>query len=246
MELNVVVISRLHLIRQSLMARLKPIGFSVFLFEDIEEFIVRMNMVSPDIIIIDGDGIEEQWKKLLQAIGKKNKSIIPILILTKCSIDQANEALYLGVGGIILKPFNPSQHIRKILEIISTKKKLDLKREYLRVYPDISLRGTIKYFDSESKQQVTLSIINVSYRGAMVRFIYPETMENFQPGFRVPDAIFSIGSLQMNISFMVTHYEGKSAGILFEEIKTNKNKFYSFIDTIYNNVLGTVRVKGRW
>ena len=89
MDLNIVVISKLHLIRQSFLQRFKSLGFNVYLFADIQEPVQRFNFINPDIILMDGDGSEKEWKLLLKGISAAQKKITFILLKSGISIDEA-------------------------------------------------------------------------------------------------------------------------------------------------------------
>ncbi len=246
MRMNLVIIARLHIIRQGIMQKLKPLGYTIYTFEDVQDFLPRFNNINPDVIIMDGDGEGNKWKFLLLGLKKSKKKIFFILMANKMSIDAANEAITLGVSGIILKPFNPKQHIRKISEIILTRKSIQLKREYPRIYLPTDEKPTLKYFDPQKQDIISFTIINISTRGAMLRLLYPEYNSIFQSGYRVPEAKLNTGSLESSISFMVVHNQGEYIGILFEEIHTNKPQLYKYIELQYTNIFGTPRIKGKW
>ena len=246
MNMNIVVISKLHLIRQSLMQRLKSLGFNVYLFSDIQEFLPRFNLVNPDIILMDGDGAEKEWKLLAKGLSNVKKIIIFILLISAISIDSANEAIALGIAGIILKPFNPEEHIKKIMEIVHKNRSHELKRSAPRFYPDIEDRGTLSFFDSEKKEPVNFTLINISRRGALLHLINPLVKEELQPGYRIPDAELKLHSIELDVSCTVVHRYGQYIGVLFENIHTGKSQLYRYIETLDNNIFGTVRLKGKW
>ena len=246
MDLNIVVISKLHLIRQSFLQRFKSLGFNVYLFADIQEPVQRFNFINPDIILMDGDGSEKEWKLLLKGISAAQKKITFILLKSGISIDEANEAIALGVSGIILKPFNPTEHIKKIIEIIYNNRSYVLKRDNPRFYPDIDDRGTLKYFDSGKNELVTFSVINISRRGALLQLIHPPVKEELQPGYRIIDAELNIHNMELKIICSILHRKEQFLGIIFEDIRSGKNELYKFLDTLANNIFGTVRLKGKW
>ncbi len=246
MEINLVVVAKLHIIRQSLMQRLKPLGYNVHTFADAQELLKHFNSINPDAIIMDGDGEEKMWKLLLLGLKKIKKRIFFILMISKMSIDQANEAVSLGVSGIILKPFNPAQHIRKISEIILEQKSIQMKREFPRFYLGANEKASLKYFDTKTKDITSFIVVNLSQRGAFLHLIYPETKDILQPGYRVPEGKLSLATMEISLSFMVIHTEGNRIGILIEEIHSEKNQFYKYINTHYTNIFGTPKVKGKW
>ncbi len=246
MEINLVVIAKLHIIRQSLMQRLKPLGYNVYTFADAQELLKHFSTINPDAIVMDGDGEEKTWKLLLLGLKKLKKRIFFILMISKMSIDEANQAISLGVSGIILKPFNPAQHIRKISEIILEEKSIQMKREFPRFYFGANEKASLKYFDTKIKDITSFIVINLSQRGALLHLIYPETKDVLQPGYRVPEGKLTLGTMEFSISFMVIHNESNKIGILIEEIHSEKNQFYKYIDTHYTNIFGTSKVKGKW
>ncbi len=246
MEINLVVIAKLHIIRQSLTQKLKPLGYNVHAFSDAQELLKHFSLISPDVIIMDGDGEEKTWKLLLLGLKKIKKRIFFILMISKISIDQANQAISLGISGIILKPFNPVQHIRKISEIILEQHSIQMKREFPRFYFGTNEKVAFKYFDTQTKEMISFIVINLSQRGALLHLIYPATKDVLQPGYRIPEGKLSLGTMEFSISSMVVHNRGNEVGILIEEVHNDKNLFYKYIDTRYTNIFGTTKVKGKW
>ncbi|MBA7706860.1 hypothetical protein ES703_115718 [subsurface metagenome] len=134
MRFNVIVISKLNLFRLSLLKKFKTLGFNVSTFSGIREPIQRLNRLNPDVVIFDEDDAGQGWKTCISGLKRARKKIIFILVVKDISINQANEAVALGVSGIILKPFDPEKDIKKILATINKKYSISPKRSSPRFF----------------------------------------------------------------------------------------------------------------
>lgn len=246
MKLNVIVISNIHIIRLNLLKKFKTLGFNVSTFSDIREPLQLVNRLNPDVVVLDEDGAEREWKIFISGLKIAKKKIIFILITSKISINRANEAVSLGVSGIILKPFYPEKHLQKILDIINRNYSIFTKRASPRFFLDPADQPEISYFSEKEDEQYKLLIVNISENGAAIRSLLYQDLEELQPGFRAIDATMTLRSITVNLSFRVVSRENDLIGITFEEITKGQTEFLNYIEDIYTTVFGTKKEKGRW
>ena len=71
MPLQVVVQAATHLVRQPIAQSLSALGISVREFTDLGEVVARMNDLSPDLIVMDADGMAHSGAPSPPALGAR-------------------------------------------------------------------------------------------------------------------------------------------------------------------------------
>ena len=141
MDQNLVVISKSEEIRRCFRESYSLLGFEVNESEDVLELIRDLNILEPDYVIIDIDELARKWKIAASGLRLAQKKITIILIADTVTLEEANEALALGVSGIIVKPFLPEFHLKRVYNIILRKALADGIRVYPRFYAGPVFQG---------------------------------------------------------------------------------------------------------
>jgi DNA-binding response OmpR family regulator len=95
-------------------------GFSIDSAEDGKKAIVLLQENIYDLVVVDIHLPFHSGLELIKFLRSDLKSKTPVLIVTAFSDPQMQkQAGELGIDGYIVKPFNPSDLIKKIKEILN-------------------------------------------------------------------------------------------------------------------------------
>ncbi|MFP4365165.1 MAG: response regulator [Spirochaetia bacterium] len=238
MRFRILIISRIHIVRKKLTESLQPLGYIVHTYADIREPITKLNLIKPDAVIIDGDGAEKEWRLIAHTMQNFTKNHAYILIKSTISKADAKEAAKYGISGIIVKPFDSEEHISRIIQIIDTKLHIPQKRHQPRYYPDDAITAELQYFINEGKELNILDIENIHEEGALVSIRFPKLSEDLRPGRRIVAAKLLLGSQDISISFKVVFRRMNKIGLHFEDIRSNRKAFETFLQEYTNKVFG--------
>ncbi len=100
--------------------RLEKEGFSVLLAGDDTHALERVKEEGPDLIIADLTRLEMLGFKILKLLkGDPKTADIPVIVLTTMGDRESRErSKELGAVGFFAKPFNLSQLVAKVREIL--------------------------------------------------------------------------------------------------------------------------------
>jgi DNA-binding response OmpR family regulator len=246
MEANLLVIAKSEEIRRCFARSYPLLGYQVSAFEDIYEPIRELNELDPDHVIMDVDELARKWKVVAAGLKLAQKTITLILFASSMTLEEANEALFLGASGIIIKPFLPEFHLKRVYDIIHRKLRIAGKRIQPRFYAGDEFEGFLLFYEHKSGQSCQFPLINLSESGAAVRLQSPEQVPLFRPDYVMDSAVLKIGSQQYPISFRVVFREGGMVGIVFEQFKAEKSNFMRFIQRLSLKAFGIAGLRGRW
>jgi DNA-binding response OmpR family regulator len=246
MELNLVVISKSEEVRQSFAEAYNLLGFEVSVFDDIQEPIRDLNVLDPDYVIIDTDGLARQWKIVAAGLQLAQKRITVILIASAMTLDEASEALVLGVNGMIIKPFLPEFHLKRAYDIIHRKLRAPGKRVHPRYFTGPVFRGQLIVHSEAASKSYTFELVNVSEIGAAIRSKYPDTAPELTEGVELPKAVLQLDNEEFRISGRIVFRKGGLIGLTFDEILTGEPNFRRFMQRLALKAFGISGINGRW
>ena len=246
MEQNLVVISRSEEIRSSFAEAYTLLGFEVSAYEDIQEPIRELNALDPDYVVIDTDGLARQWKVVTAGLQLAQKKITVILIASAMTLEEANEALILGVSGIIIKPFLPEFHLKRVYDIIHRKLRAPGKRVHPRYYAGPVFTGSLAVRSEAAGKIYTFEVVNVSEIGAAVRSRYTDSAPELKAGEALPEAVLQLDGQEFRISGRVVFRKGGLIGLVFESIATGESNFRRFVQRLALKAFGISGITGRW
>ena len=110
-------------IRQLIAFILERDGYQVFTAEDGISGLSLIKETKPDLVLLDVMMPEFSGFEVLDAIRKdKNSKVreVPILMITsKSTVEDVDQALELGANGYLVKPFRPEKLIEKVRELLT-------------------------------------------------------------------------------------------------------------------------------
>ena len=246
MDQNLVVISKSEEIRKSFLESYSLLGYEVRVSDDILELIRDLNILEPDYVIIDIDQLARVWKIAAAGLRLAQKRIMIILIAESITLEEANEALLLGVSGIIVKPFLPEFHLKRVFDIIHRKLQTDGMRVYPRFYTGSVFEGALTVPVTGTSKIHTFELVNLSQIGAAIRSKIPDIAPELQPEVVIEDAILSLDKEQFPVAVQVMFRNQGLIGVYFQRIKRGESNFQRFIQRLSLKAFGISGIKGRW
>jgi DNA-binding response OmpR family regulator len=218
--MNVILVTNENQIKYSLSHKFFPIGINIFHFRKCSNAITSLNDINPDVIIVDTDEERRTWKPLITVIrsNKADKKIVFLLIMSSCDLETANQALYLGVNGIILKPFHETKSILKIIQLIRRHIELEKKRYYIRVKPDIEDSMIFIYNDMIKRRIIKGQVTDISANGISINLNMPFEKGDFQNGINIQNCMLKIKGFEIHFDFFVMWYKPPVLGGMFVNI----------------------------
>jgi len=243
---NLVVISKSAEIRQSFLESYSLLGYEVNVSEDVIELIRDLNILDPDYVIMDIDELARMWKIVASGLRLAQKKITIILLAGTITLEEANEALVIGVSGIIIKPFLPEFHLKRVYDIIHRKLRAEGKRVYPRFYAGEVFDGVLIVPIEETNKIHTFELVNVSEIGAAIRSKDPGIAPELEPNVVIDDAILSVDNEEFPMSVQVIFRKQGLIGVNFQRIKKGESNFNRFIQRLSLKAFGISGIKGRW
>jgi len=243
---NLVVISKSAEIRQSFLESYSLLGYEVNVSEDVIELIRDLNVLDPNYVIIDIDELARMWKIVASGLRLAQKKITIILLAGTITLEQANEALVLGVSGIIIKPFLPEFHLKRVYDIIHRKLRAEGKRVYPRFYAGEVFDGALTIPIEATNKIHTFELVNVSEIGAAIRSKDPGIAPELESNVAIDDAVLRIDNEEFPMSLQVIFRKQGLIGVNFQRIKKGESNFTRLIQRLSLKAFGISGIKGRW
>ena len=246
MDQNLVVVSKSAEIRQSFLESYSLLGYEVNVSQDIIELIRDLNILDPDYVVMDIDELARMWKIVASGLRLAQKKITIILIAGTITLEEANEALVLGVSGIIIKPFLPEFHLKRVYDIIHRKLRAEGKRIYPRFYTGVVFEGSLIVPIEAADKIHTFELVNVSEIGAAIRSKDPGIAPELEPKVVIDEAVLRVDNEEFPISIQVIFRKYGLIGVNFLRIKKGESNFNRFIQRLSLKAFGISGIKGKW
>ena len=169
-----------------------------------------------------------------------------ILIAEMVTLEEANEALLLGVSGIIIKPFLPEFHLKRVYDIIHRKLATEGERVYPRFYTGSVFQGDITVPVPGSNRTHTFELVNVSLIGAAIRSKIPSIAPELQADTVIEDAVLSLDNERFPVDIRVIYRKQGLLGVYFQRIRKGESNFQRFLQRLSLKAFGISGIKGRW
>ena len=233
------VLAGTHLVRQSLSQCLVPLGFQVREFSDPAELVSQLNRFSPDLIVIDADGMERAWRTLASGLHAGAKPIALVLLASRFSIEDAHEALAAGVNGMILKPYE-KESTRRLLELWLRCRGLRAKRASPRFRPPQELGARLRYQGASDWENA--EVRNLSEGGVAVSS-YRDMPRHSS---LLPTATLRLGEAESTLVLQGVHQGGEIAGFRLTLVQDGRAAFVRLLEQLFARAFGSHGKKGKW
>ena len=244
MLLQIVVQAAAHLVRQPIVQSLSALGISVREFTDLGEAVARLNDLSPDLIVMDADGMARRWRALAASLGGARGGVGLVLLAGRFSFEDAHDAQALGVAGVIVKPYRPEEHAARLLDAALARRDLRPRRLAPRLpLPD----GEGAFFElSLPSGEERLPVRNIAEGGVAVAASTPAASAALTEGEHFPSASLVWGALQLELSFDVAHATAGIAGLRFIKVLEGWPQLARTLGERLARAAGPLERKRRW
>jgi CheY-like chemotaxis protein len=244
MPLQVVVQAGARLVRQPVVQSLSALDVSVREFADLGDAIARLNELSPDLIVMDADGMARRWRTLAAGLGGARGDVGLVLLASRFSFADAHDAQALGVAAVIMKPYRREQHAARLLEAALARRGLRARRATPRV-PLPDGEGAALELSLPAGEE-RLPVLNVAEGGIAVSVPSLTAGAALAEGERFPAATLAWGSLRLELSFEVAHTTAGTAGLRFLQVLEGWPQLARTLRERLERSLGTIERKRRW
>ena len=240
----VVVQAATHLVRQPIAHSLAALGIAVRELADLGEVVARLNDLSPDLIVMDADGMARAWRTLAAGLGGARGSVGLVLLASRFSFADAHDAQALGVAGVIMKPYRRNEHAAKLLDAVLARKGLRPRRSTPRVTLT-EAEGAHLELSLPSGEEV-LPVHTIAEGGIAVSAATRAAADALVEGERFPAASLVWGPLRLELSFDVVHAAGGIAGLRFIRVWEGWPQLARILGERRARALGPLERKRRW
>ena len=238
MAASVAVLAGTHLVRQSLSQCLAPLGFEVREYSDPAELVSQLNRFSPDMIVIDADGLERAWRALALGLRAGRKPIALVLLASRFTLEDAHEALAAGVDGMILKPYE-KENTRRLVDLWLRCRGLRARRSTPRFQPPKDLAAVLRY--RGTSDWADAEVLNLSEDGVAVS---GQDLP-LRPAL-VPSATLRLGEAESTLTLQAVHQEGGIAGFRLVLVQDGKAALARLLEQLFGRTFGSEGKKGKW
>jgi DNA-binding NarL/FixJ family response regulator len=244
MLLQIVVQAAAHLVRQPVAQSLSALGISVREFTDLGEVVARLNDLSPDLIVMDADGMARRWRALAAGLGGVRGGVGLVLLAGRFSFADAHDAQALGVAGVIMKPYRREEHAARLLDAALARRDLRPRRLAPRIaLPD----GEGAFFElSLPSGEERLPVRNIAEGGVAVAASTPAASAALTEGEHFPSATLVWGALQLELSFDVAHATAGIVGLRFINVLEGWPQLVRTLGERLARAVGPLERKRRW
>jgi DNA-binding NarL/FixJ family response regulator len=244
MPLQVVVQAAAHLVRQPIVQSLSALGIAVREFADPGEFVARLNDLSPDLVVMDADGMARRWRTIAAGLGGARGGPGLVLLAGRFSFADAHDAQALGVSRVIMKPYRREEHAARLLDAALARRGLRPRRSTPRV-PLPGAEGAVLELSLPTGEE-RLAVRDIAEGGIAVSPATRAASDALVEGERFPGASLVWGSLRLELSFDVSHVTGGIVGLRFIRALDGWPQLARILGERLARALGSLERKRRW
>jgi DNA-binding NarL/FixJ family response regulator len=241
----VAVVSKSPLIRYSIARKLGIVGIEVSEHRHFDSLFHTAGSSPPDLVLIDTQYQELDWKALVSLLKIFHPSTHVILLASGMDAEQAADAARNGVAAIFIKPFKEEKHTERVLELLYRFRRITPKRLLPRFNTEQEAQVCLEYLPIDHSTAVTLAVMDISHKGAGVALPRGLAAE-LEPGSSGCYAALVIRGAEIPVRFRVVHREGRRMGIFFEHLGGHGAALTSFLSELTDRAFGKPTRRARW
>jgi hypothetical protein len=145
-----------------------PLGFEMIHYRQVLKAMDNIDEINPSAIVVSARDFPRHWKFLVQFVRtERANEICPIVILKggNFSTEEATNAYFLGVSGVIDDSLNSPAEISRLKNILSHSAPLEEKRKNRRFRVEPWHRACILAVNRREKSLVAGDVENISSGG---------------------------------------------------------------------------------
>jgi CheY-like chemotaxis protein len=192
-----------------------------------EAIAVLRSLPRIDLAIVDVDNREAEGLRLMQDLGKAQKTKKTRIIVHSAHTDTRflDQMAGRGARGYLPKPFD-DHRTGTNLRAIFQEPALGLgdKREHLRVPPDEAELMRVSFRITQDSRLYAGRVRNLSMGGMAIELFNPPARGLLQQGWRIPRLEFVIGSRPLAPSALIVLYTGRLLAVRFETMSNQERQ----------------------
>jgi DNA-binding NarL/FixJ family response regulator len=244
MSLRAIVLGKILLVRQPIVQSLRALDFKAFESSDFAEVVSKLNSTSSSLIVMDADGMSQEWRMLAAGLGAKQRAAALVLVTSRFSFDDAHDAMALKVAGVIVKPFRSDQHTARLLDLALRQMNVRARRSTPRFAIPETMNAVLQLSGSDGDEVFRLT--SISEAGATIDLESRSVGSLVDPGRFFPLATLSWGEVQLEAAIDVIHSDTHTAGIRFNRVFEGAPRFLRALKERQAKAIGPQGKKRRW
>ena len=240
------MVSRSLLLREALVQRLSLLSVQVAALSDFEALAREIQGRHPALVLIDGDGWEQNWEVPVRRLELRRRGLPGLLLIGSLNVDQLLEAPSLGIGSVILKPFKPEEHTARIYDLFLGAQARTARRAHPRYFPAHGQRPEMEILPEEDWVALRLTVRDISGGGAGIELPDPPAAAALAPGSRWAVASLVVGGARANVAFRVVHRSRRTIGVAFEQLIDRNGTLRDTLQGFDRQVFGSVVPRRGW
>jgi len=244
MPLKAAILGKILLVRQPIAQSLRAMDFEAFESSDFAEVISTLELTSPSLIVMDADGMSQEWRMLAADLGGKQRAAALVLLTSRFSFDDAHDAMALRIAGVIVKPFRSAQHAARLLDLALRGMNVRARRSSPRFAIPETMNAVLRLSAPDGEDAFPLK--NISESGAKIDLDSRRVGSLIEPGRFFPLAALSWGDVQLEAAIDVVHSDTLSAGVRFSRIFEGAPRFYRALQERQHKAIGPQETKRKW
>jgi DNA-binding NarL/FixJ family response regulator len=244
MACTIAVLASTHLVRQSIVQSVVPLGFRYHEFGDLTELVLGVNKVAPQLVVADIDGLEGKWRALAAALRGSQQRVALLLLAGRFGFDEAHEALALGVAGMILKPFRKEDHTARLSDLFLRSMGLRPRRAAPRFVPPEEAFASLRYTGPRGEERA--AVADISLGGLGVRVSGAAAEEGSAPGAGLSRAALLLAEGEVPLSLQVVHRSEARLGLRLLRMPEGRAAFLRLVEAQHSRAFGAGGKRTRW
>lgn len=244
MPQRVVVLGKVHLVRQPIVQSLGALDFEVFESSDFGEVLAHLDLTRPALVVMDADGMAREWRTLAAGLGARQGAAAVVLVTSRFSFDDAHDAQGLRVAGVIVKPFRKDEHTPRLLDLALRTMNVRARRAAPRFAVPPAANAVLRL--PASRGDDVLPLRNIAEGGAAVAAESVSAGSSLAPGSYFPLATLSWGNVRLEAELSVVHRGAKAGGVRFTRFYEGGPKLLRALKERHEKALGSHGRRRKW
>ncbi len=240
------MVSRSLLLREALVQRLSLLRVEVAAVSDFEALARGIESDRPALVLVDGDGWEQDWEVPVRRLELRRKGLPGLLLIGGLNVEQLLEAPSLGIGTVLLKPFKPEEHTARIYDLFLGVQARTARRAHPRYVPSEGQRLQMEILPEGDWVARRLTVRDISGGGAGIELPDPPAAAALAPGSRWAVASLVVAGARANLAFRVVHRSRQTIGVAFEQLIDRNGTFRETLQGFDRQVFGSVVPHRGW
>ena len=242
--MRAVILGKILLVRQPIAQSLSALDFEVFESPSFAEVVSNLGLTAPSLIVMDADGMSQEWRTLAAGQGAKRRAAALVLVTSRFSFNDAHDAMALKVAGVIMKPFRSDPHTPRLLDLALRQMNIRARRSSPRFAVPANMDAVLRLSEPGGKDAFPLK--NISEGGAAIDAGSGSASSPIETGTFIPSVDISWGEVRLEAAIDVVYKDEHTAGVRFSRLFDGAPKFLRALKERHARAMGPQGIKRKW